>query len=385
MILKLRKVNPEIGLDGTITYQEMRSYHWESGHSDHEVITVPNIPLFTAMAFSRDMSFLTQVSLTAILSTIQAKAFIKVSAGDFLWGYDDELFRIAKPVIEWQQNIPYEKFGMLAFKTGLSNDRITINSGVHNLRNIGNIIRVNGKSTRNIWHNKSCDKIEGSDGSIFPPKILQNYGDVIKVYAKEMCRPISLEYSHTNHSKGIPVLRYTLSENVFISNSTYNSCFCQKHVNANEQAAPTCSPEGIFNNSLCHYGAPMLSSFPHFFKANEKLLTHIKGLKPKKEQHSTYIDLHPRLGVPIGGWSRIQLNLEVRKADAVPFIGHIKDGTVLPILWIEVGINKIPKSAMNILYHAYYTLNAVETCLQIGSLTGLLIITVSLFIILYKH
>lgn len=110
----LTRVNAEIGSNGTVTYQEKRNYDWEGGSLEDEIVTVPNVPLFTAMALSRDMSFLAQVSLTAVLSTIQAKPFIKVSAGDFLWGYDDELFQIAKPLIMWQHNLPYDKFGVLA-------------------------------------------------------------------------------------------------------------------------------------------------------------------------------------------------------------------------------------------------------------------------------
>jgi hypothetical protein len=125
----LTRVNPYLGNNGTVTYQEMRNYQWEGGSPDEELVTVPNIPLFTAMAFSRDMSFLAQVSLTAILSTIRAKPFIRVQAGNFLWGYDDELFRIAKPVMSWHQNIPYEKFGILAFVsiTEMSTTKIFIN------------------------------------------------------------------------------------------------------------------------------------------------------------------------------------------------------------------------------------------------------------------
>ena len=75
--------------------------------------------------------------------------------------------------------------------------------------------------------------------------------------------------------------------------------------------------------------------------------------------------------MPIGGWSRLQLNLEARKADSVPFMGRIHDGTILPILWVEVGIDEIPETVMNILYHAHYTANAVEACLQWGSFIGL--------------
>lgn len=114
----LLRINPEIKKD-TVTYQEMRSYHWEGGLSDNHIVIVPNVPLFTAMAFSRDLNFFAQVSLTAVLSTIHAEPFIQLRVNDFLWGYDDKLFRLAKPVMEWKQNIPYDKFGMLAFVSNL--------------------------------------------------------------------------------------------------------------------------------------------------------------------------------------------------------------------------------------------------------------------------
>ena len=116
----LTRVNPEIGKNGTVTYQEMRSYQWEGGSPDDELVVVPNIPLFTAMAYSRDLSVLAQLPLTAVLSVIQAKPFIDLTAGDFLWGYDDKIFGMAKPFMSWQQNLPYEKFGILAFVSSLN-------------------------------------------------------------------------------------------------------------------------------------------------------------------------------------------------------------------------------------------------------------------------
>ncbi|XP_058800770.1 lysosome membrane protein 2-like isoform X3 [Phymastichus coffea] len=284
-----------------ISYQEMRSYQWEGGSPDDEQLTVPNVPLFTAIAFARDMSFIAQLSLTAVLSTIRSKPFLKLPVHSYLWGYDDELFRLAKPLISWQQNIPYDNFGILAFKAGVSKDRLTISSGLDDIRNLGNTIYFNGRSNRNIWHDQKCDKVEGSDGSMFPPSLIRDHTYNIKFYAKEMCRSIPLQYYGKSYAKGIPSLRL----------------ICLK-----------------------------------------------------------------RLAVPIGGWSRVQINMEVRKADAVPFLGRLKDGAILPVLWIEVGIDEIPDSVMNILYHSYYTANTIEACLQWGSLLSLFS---SVFLFTYMH
>ena len=111
----LQRVNAVLHENGTVSYQEKRSFQWEGGRPDEEALVVPNVPLFGAMAFSRDISFMAQVTLTAFLSTLRAKTFVKVPAGGFLWGYDDELFNYAKPLISLQQQIPFEKFGILAF------------------------------------------------------------------------------------------------------------------------------------------------------------------------------------------------------------------------------------------------------------------------------
>ncbi|XP_058800760.1 lysosome membrane protein 2-like isoform X2 [Phymastichus coffea] len=280
-----------------ISYQEMRSYQWEGGSPDDEQLTVPNVPLFTAIAFARDMSFIAQLSLTAVLSTIRSKPFLKLPVHSYLWGYDDELFRLAKPLISWQQNIPYDNFGILAFKAGVSKDRLTISSGLDDIRNLGNTIYFNGRSNRNIWHDQKCDKVEGSDGSMFPPSLIRDHTYNIKFYAKEMCRSIPLQYYGKSYAKGIPSLRYKLSGDVFTANSSHNSCYCHKRFNDTGGKNLICSPKGIFNTSVCNFGAPILSSLPHFYLADESLLDNIDGLKPKEKLHETYVDIHPMLWI----------------------------------------------------------------------------------------
>ena len=84
---------------------------------------------------------------------------------------------------------------------------MTISTGTEDLRILGNTIAMNGKRTRNIWQDKKCDKIEGSDGSMFPPQLIRDHNYTLKVYAKEMCRPIRLQYYGHGHAKGIPTLR----------------------------------------------------------------------------------------------------------------------------------------------------------------------------------
>lgn len=75
------------------------------------------------------------------------------------------------------------------------------------IKNLGNTVYFNGRSNRNIWHDEECDKVEGSDGSMFPPPLIKNHKYDLKFYAKEMCRSISLQYHGRSFTKGIPTLR----------------------------------------------------------------------------------------------------------------------------------------------------------------------------------
>lgn len=111
----LQRVNPVFHKNGTISYQEVRTYQWEDGRSDKEILVVPNFLLFAAMAYLRDYSYIYHITLSTILAGLRAKTFKKLSANEFLWGYDDELFNYGKPLISLKQHIPFDKFGLLAF------------------------------------------------------------------------------------------------------------------------------------------------------------------------------------------------------------------------------------------------------------------------------
>lgn len=92
-----------------------------------------------------------------------------------------------------------------------------------------------------------------------------------------------------------------------------------------------------------------------------------------------------RLAVPIQGWSRFQLNLQVKTADGVPFSGKVKDGTILPLIWVEAGIDNIPEHIMTLLNHAYFTAGLIETSLQWGGLAMGLVSIVILLHLLNKY
>ncbi|XP_012270757.1 lysosome membrane protein 2-like [Orussus abietinus] len=380
----LTRVNVQSHENGTITYQEKRAFQWEGGRPDDEMIRVPNVPLFTAMAFSRDLNFMAQVTLTAILTTLQAKTFVTVPAGGFLWGYDDKIFQMAKPVMALRQPITFDKFGMLASKVGVSKDRINIRTGSGDLGSLGLVQRLNGDERLHVWDDEQCDTIFGTDGTMFPPHLIRDPNATLHVFCRDMCRTIPLHYEGRTMVQGIPTLRYKPPTDLFNASRSKDFCYCSKVSEGAIFSDRSCPKAGIFNVSSCHFGTPVLTSFPHFYLGDKSLLEQIEGLNPQQELHETYVDLHPLLAVPIGGWSRLQLNLEARKAVGVPFMGKLKDGEVLPLFWVEVGIDNIPDSVISILHHAYFTASAVEIGFQWGSLFLVLVSTCLLLFTMKK-
>lgn len=367
----LSRANVHLHENRTVTYQEKRSFQWISGLSERQKVTVPNVLLMSALAYSRDLNYLLQIGFTVLMTglNLRAKPFLELPVGEYFWGYEDELFEMAKRFSPLKQALPYDKFGILAFRSGLNADRITMHTGTDDL---GLIQRINGRESYWIWGDEKCDRIYGTDGSMFPPNWIQQQPNAtIYVYAKEFCRQLPFRYERRSFSNGIPTLRYKLPSNVFTSTRNKDSCFCPKE--SYDSVTRICPPAGTFNISACQFGTPLIVSFPHFYSGDESLFHKIEGLTPQQDRHESYVDLHMHLGVTVATRMRFQLNLEVRKAVGMPFSGNLEDGSILPLIWVDTLIEDLPESIRQMLYLSHYLVNAVEAGLQWCSLIGVVI------------
>ncbi|XP_015510791.1 lysosome membrane protein 2 [Neodiprion lecontei] len=362
----ITRVNVRFNENGTVTYQENVTHEWIGGRPDSEIVRVPNLLLIMAVQKVKDMNYVTQFAATAFLSILEVEPFKLLTVKEYLWGYTDNL-------LETAQNIPMDtevvdKIGMLMKRSGLSKDRITVHTGNGDIDKLGLYEELNGLKSLKVWGGEECDKIQGTDGSMFPPNIIRDRDAPLEIYTRDICRKFSLTYHSTNASFGIPSLRYKPAKDVFTASSTKNSCFCEKTVQDSKGTIQSCPPAGVFNVSACQFGAPLLISFPHFYRGEKILLKNVDGLKPNAELHETYLDVHPRLGTPIGGWSRMQVNLQVTVVPTVPVLDLLKDGMILPMLWFEIGIDSIPEVVLSLLKQAYFTASTVETTFKWGSL-----------------
>lgn len=103
--------------DGMINYREYRDYKFlpelsKGRQSDR--LNVPNLPMLGAAAMSKYSFFLTRFSMSTLFTSLNAQPFINLPAHRFMWGYDDNLYELAKGVLALRNESPLEKFGIMA-------------------------------------------------------------------------------------------------------------------------------------------------------------------------------------------------------------------------------------------------------------------------------
>ncbi|XP_047368471.1 scavenger receptor class B member 1-like [Vespa velutina] len=378
------RVNIQIHENGTISYQEEKSYQWESGNPENEMIIVPNILLLATISHFRNLPITAKFLLNIGMSTLNLKPFLNLTVRDFLWGYDDNLYNILK-TFNLLNHLYFEKFGILVGYNGTSKDRITINTGSNDIDYLGIIENINGINIQNIWGDNRCDRIYGTDGSIFPPKWIDNYSTPLYIYVKELCKPLSFHFREYGKVQGVPSLRYKMSMDSLMESST-DSCFCPKIIKKNNEWKRKCPPNGFLNISACNFDVPILISFPNFYGADQSSIESIDGLKPDETLHESFLDLHQFLAVPMNGSLKIQMNIEVQKVSGMPYTGELKDGTILPIIWYENTLDVLPQKFINIFFGGHFVIMIIELAFRWGSiLIFLSSICHALFIILRKY
>lgn len=349
----------------TITYKEHRSYQFLANQSkgmQYDKVTVPNIPMLTAISTFRDGGFTKKLILNSAISSTGSTLFNTLPVEEFLWGYHDKLLEL-KNKLSFTSKVSFEKFGILMTRNGTSSETFTIYSGVDDLQKLAVIKELNGQPSLDMWTTDECNRVDGTDGSQFPPHLMDKR-QTLHVFIKSLCRKFPLKYEkEVTLFDGIPAWRYKAPTDVFADPSINadNQCFC--HL-----GSASCPPSGLLNATLCSYDAPIFASFPHFYTGDKKLLESVNGLQPEAEKHETYADIHPRLAFPIDGASRFQINVQIKKMSYISGLDRFEADQILPVIWIEIVPGEISEDLRNMIYHSTFSANAIQLSFKYGSL-----------------
>lgn len=62
--------------------------------------------------------------------------------------------------------------------------------GVKNIEMLGQMVKINNSSNRHVWtkeqNNSKCDRISGTDSTLYPPHLMRN--SELQIYITDICR-----------------------------------------------------------------------------------------------------------------------------------------------------------------------------------------------------
>ncbi|XP_060808892.1 scavenger receptor class B member 1 isoform X1 [Amyelois transitella] len=334
----MEKVNIRFHDNDTVTYQHNKILRFvpEMSVDKSQKLVVPNIPLLTVTSFSPNLAgflFNLLVSGLAITYKDRAKPFVQVTAEELVFGYNDPLVTLAH-IFYPKGKRPNSQMGLLLARNGTLDEVSTIYTGQTSMKRFGYLDKINGADHLPHWKDRPCNNIRASEGSFFPPRSVTKE-DIVHIYDKDLCRILPLQYRGDVYKDHIQTGLYTPPSSTFecADVNPDNKCYCQDE---------KCPPRGLQNISPCQYNAPVYLSYPHFYDAEPSLLDDFEGLKPQKKKHETYFMIQPKIGVPLEGFVRVQLNLKVDRAPNI-MINNINKfpDIIFPVMWIEEGIHEV--------------------------------------------
>ncbi|XP_070136346.1 scavenger receptor class B member 1 isoform X3 [Drosophila bipectinata] len=339
----MQKVNVKFDENNyTVSYQHKKILQFvpELSIDKDTPIVTPNIPLLTLTSLSPKLGYLLSKTISVVVSAAKFKPFINVTAEQLAFGYDDALVSLAHRFYPKHMR-PMERMGLLLGRNGTLMEVSSIKTGMQSMDQFGYIDSLNGMSHLPHWNEEPCTSIAGSEGSFFPPRDLTK-SDMVHIYDKDLCRIIPLKYVERTEKDGISADLFRLPNNSYgdAAHNPENRCYDTSEYEA---------IQGLQNISPCQYGAPVFISNPHFFESHPDLLDSVEGLTPDRKKHETYFKIQPKLGVPLEGKVRIQLNLRVTHAKDIYPVRDFRD-FVFPVMWLEEGISELTPAIKRWIY-----------------------------------
>jgi lysosome membrane protein 2 len=138
---------------------------------------------------------------------------------------------------------------------------------------------------------------------------------------------------------GIPGFRYQTRENFLnqIGSCYGNDCFCVNKINGSLRNDDGCLYSGAIDLTDC-LEAPIVGTAPHFYGADPVYNLMIDGTYPNPEKHQIFLEVEPRTGAPLRGGKKMQFNMFLRKIDQIGITNQFTTPLLLPVLWVDEGI-----------------------------------------------
>ena len=268
---------------------------------------------------------------------------------DIIWGHSNNISDLLHRYVGVSKNEFPEVDGLFGF-AGTNNTQskeFEIFTGADRISVLGNILQWDKSKRLGHWKSDKCHSVSVSDGQLFPPNI--NSNTKLRIFEPDLCRQLPLDFIEERVHEGLPVYRFGVSDLLFDPDAPAGRCYC------NKASSQRCGIKGAFSISNCkqgYEGWPLLYSKPHFIHSHLFMLKGRQVAKSKRENHNSYYDIIPQLGIPVASKVRMQINVEIDKSFASFYNNGLKDGSkiksgIYPVFWFERGYDTLPKHQLS--------------------------------------
>lgn len=132
-------------------------------------------------------------------------------------------------------------------------------TGVDDSDDFGRIKTYKGGEDLEFWvRNTECDKVKGTDGSLFAPFFTKDRK--FDVFSSDLCRSLDFAFDSETEVRDVKTYRFVVPKWTLEDPriNTDNQCYC---LDADPE---DCPHAGLISLSGCRNGAPIMMSTPYF-------------------------------------------------------------------------------------------------------------------------
>ncbi|CAF4831761.1 unnamed protein product [Rotaria sp. Silwood1] len=313
----------------TVSFRQPTSYTFVrhmSADDDSLPVVMINTPIITILNIARNLSKPTiyEDIVNLIAKVFNETLFVKRTANEWIWGYEEPLFKAVKKIPIVGPLIPDDHFGYFYGRNATDGGLYTVFTGENDINRLNYINKWNGGSYLTYWNSTQSNQINGTDGSWFPPLSTNKLqSERLYVFSTDVCRSIYLTFDGHSSVLNIPTETFSIPAEV-LNNATLNP----------ENAGFGNLDSGVLNVSTCQQGAPIILSFPHFLYAAEHYQAHIDGLAPDADAHRTVLQIEPHTGFVFNAQERIQINVYIEHDPLFDGLKNVPT-LIMPAVWIN--------------------------------------------------
>ncbi len=299
-----------------------------AGCTEHDVSTVPNIPMVGLAAAVEDAagpgSFWGRLAGAAL--TASEGLYANLTVRQIVEGYDDrvllELAKLAPSVIGNNTGFPGVGANMSTDADIPPGLNVASTGYPDPFKDIASLKVWRGNASLTVWApGNPANIVRGSSTGTQYRRGL-TCEDKVSAWVNSLYMAVDLVCVGEITAEGIRMLDFRLDNSTFLNASVVPAHAGQYMF----------GPSGVDNLTSANSGTPIFMSKPHFLDTDPRYLEAVEGIAPNRTLHDTVVGVEPNTGSVMLAAQRIQLNVRVAPMMAY---GQLVTPVIHPVAWIS--------------------------------------------------